>query len=95
MAKICECRKYAIFRLYLTINPEKPASESFYGAVNIVSYIGERTECPGHAWCPPSMPKMTKKIDKVCREWPFYQFLAYFPYAIYPKRLFIHSKLYL
>ncbi len=92
MAKICECRKYAIFRLCLIINPAKPASESFYGAVNIVSYIGEPTECLGHAWCSPSMPKMT---NKVCREWPFYQFLAYFPYGMYPKRLYIHSNLYL
>ncbi len=36
MAKICECRKYAIFHLYLTIYPAEPVYKSFYGAVNIV-----------------------------------------------------------
>ena len=65
MAKICECRKYAIFRLHLTINPAEPVYESFFGAVNIVSYIGEPNECLGHACCSPNMPKMTKKVDKV------------------------------
>ena len=64
MAKICECRKYAIFRLYLTINPAEPVYESFYGTVNIIWCIGEPIECPGSAWCAASTPKMTKKVDE-------------------------------
>ncbi len=79
MAKIWEDRKYALFRLYLTITPGEPVYERFYGDVNIVPYIGKPTDCPGHAWCAPSMPKMTNKVDvKFVASGHFASFLVYY-----------------
>ena len=71
MTQICECRKYAIFRLYLNINPVELVYESFYGTIIIIWYPGELIEGPKFVWCAPGMPKMTNKVAKFCREWPF------------------------
>ena len=71
MAQICECRKYAILRIYVTINPVEPVYESFCGTINIIWCLGELIECPRFAWCAPGTPKMVDKVAQFCREWPF------------------------
>ena len=95
MAQICEFGKYAIFCLYLTINPVEPVYESFYGTIHIIWCLGELIECPRFAWCAQACPKWPTKSPNFAASGHFYLFLAYFSYGIYPKRLFIHSKLYL
>ena len=65
MAQICECGKYTIFRLYLTINRVEPVYEGFYGTINIIWCLGELIECPIFAWCAPGMPKMANKVTKI------------------------------
>ena len=68
LAKIRECRKYAIFGVYLTINPEESVYGSFYCTTNIILCLGELTECPRFAWCAPEMLKMANEVAKFCRE---------------------------
>ena len=68
MAQICEHRNYAIFGLYLTINPVEPVYESFCSTSDVIWCIGDLTECPRYAWCAVEKLKMASKVAKFCRE---------------------------